>query len=142
MKVSVNIKCTCGSGFKYKKCCMKKSYYNYSKLAEEMRTYAITATEMYNICIKEINNQVVDPIFWIYNQEKMRLSWEQYIDSLENVSGFMKETMLNNNFAKYMQYMYDKYPPGYGNAIHKAYKAGIKLDAVDTYFNLRKEAES
>ena len=63
----------------------------------------------------------VDPVNWIYNQDKLRKSWEIFNKKAENMGPF-KDAFINNDWYKYMQFMYDSFPAGYGDLIQQQIK--------------------
>jgi len=150
-KQKVNDKCLCGSGKKYKKCCLNKQQLimtpsNVTSVQENKKKYCVNkqqlnnitsnvtyknenkldnirkAEKMYKLCLDEISidhgyDKLVDPMTWLVNQDDMRKSWEQFLKTLETVPDMLKTIMLNNSFSKYMEFMYNTYPVGFGNEI-------------------------
>jgi hypothetical protein len=108
---------------------------------------------LYTIFKLETNEQdklySIDPIIWIYNQDTLRKKWEQYLNKCtfhnpdsyrhfnETMDAYLKERMLNNAFARYFQFMYDFYPPGFGNAIVNGIKTNQPVDGAKLFYELK-----
>lgn len=97
-----------------------------------------------------VDNEIrlLDPILWIYNQDKLRQNWEIFLkmygfesDSTkifnETMDKYVKELYVNHSFLHYFQFMYDFYPPGFGNAILKNVKNGEEVDGAKIYYKLK-----
>ena len=88
-----------------------------------MRNNANIADRLYQNACKEIQDsnseQLPNPVEWLYNQDSLRESWISYKDMMMLVSPSheLHNTMINNAFGKYMQFMYDTYPPNFGNSL-------------------------
>ena len=44
--------------------------------------------------------------------------------------------MLRNSYSKYMRFMYESYPPGFGDEIIKAYQEERPFDSIAVYQQL------
>lgn len=75
-----------------------------------------------------------DPLIWLLNQNEMRLSWQLYNEELNNTK--FKSKMLDTPFSKYMQFMYNTYPPGFGDILNKKYETTEKVDTAQIYHDL------
>ena len=69
-----------------------------------------TAWDLYNVAKREVfDDQFPDPVIWFYNKEKLKAAWLQYVDKANSCDNIVKQAMLNNSVAKYMQYMCDNF---------------------------------
>lgn len=84
--------------------------------------------------------EIVDPTKWLRNQSSMRKSWEEYKKAFSNSSNneqkVFNKTLLNNEFARYMNFMYDNYPEGFGEKIHEHAVKGEDMDGAKIYMEL------
>mgnify|MGYP001318068589 CR=1 FL=1 len=80
--------------------------------------------------------EAIDPVNWIYNQDKMRDAWEKFKLDFNNKPEFIKNIMLQNSFGRYMGFMYDNYPPGYGNEFKNCINKNIPIDGLKIYNEL------
>jgi len=106
-----------------------------TKLKELMKSYSKNAIKLHNECLNE-KCKALDPDSWIANQDKMRKAWEAFNLKLEN-NKVLKKIMLNNSYSNYMQFMYDTYPPGFGNKIAYHFNNGISCDGAEIFANLK-----
>lgn len=85
------------------------------------------AERLYKVAYDEAENKklVLDPRNWLDNQNKMRESWELYKTNNHNV--------VCDSFSRYMNYMYDKYPPGFGATIIDYQTKGLPIDGTLIY---------
>ena len=129
-KQKVNDKCLCGSGKKFKKCCINKTKEEILLLMQKngneetrllMEKNGNEAHELYKICCDEGCDGLFDPVIWILNQNKMRCAWENYKLKLENEPEFFKNMMLNNSLSQYMSFMYNNYPSGLGDKLKERF---------------------
>ena len=75
-----------------------------------MDTKLETAWDLYRKAKREVfDDQFPDPVIWVYNKEKLKPDWLQYVDKAEKCGSIVKLAMLNNSFASYMQYMCDNF---------------------------------
>lgn len=95
-----------------------------------------TAEGLYNDCVCE---DLPDPATWIYNQDKMRRMWSSF---KEHNTKYKKKNIVNdildNSYAKYMNFMYDTYPIGFGNEMQKCFREKKSMDCVETFQILKK----
>ena len=69
-----------------------------------------TAWNLYNQAKRELfDDTFPDPVVWIYNKDNLIKSWLQYVDRANKCCNIVSQSMLNNSFSKYMQYMYDNF---------------------------------
>ncbi len=132
-KQKSNDKCLCGSGKKYKKCCKNELI----SIRNKMEEYSNKADELYKICINDGCDNLCNPTIWIFNQDKLRDSWEKYIKSTENLPEFIKNSMLNNSYSNYMSFMYNTYPIGFGNKLKECYNNKIDCDGAEIFYKLK-----
>jgi hypothetical protein len=95
---------------KYKKIQINKTITYLDKLYEE-------ANKLYNICKEENAPNIVTPTVWLLNQDAMRIKWAEYNVLLLNISEDSKNVLLNSSLSKYMSFMYDSYPDGFGKKL-------------------------
>tara|TARA_B110000483_G_scaffold237885_2_gene313495 strand:+ start:9763 stop:10953 length:1191 start_codon:yes stop_codon:yes gene_type:complete len=84
----------------------------------------------------EDGGALCDPTQWLIHQDMMRCCWETYIRHLEYTPDVIKKPMLNNSFAKYMNFMYTNYPCGFGNSMLTAFDNGGYADGCETFISL------
>jgi hypothetical protein len=77
---------------------------NYNELLDE-------ANELY-LKSKTFDCKSIDPINWLYNQDKLRNAWELF-----------ESTIIDNEFTQYMRFMFDSFPVGYGEILKKELKS-------------------
>ena len=125
---------------KYKKIQINKTLTYLDKIFEE-------AQRLYKICEEENIQNIVTPTIWLLNQDTMREKWIEYNKLLESVTEESKNILLNNNLSKYMTFMYDSYPEGFGKKLHSccdnkidhgnnAGKYNIKYNVAEIYLSL------
>ena len=102
----------------------------------EMETLICKAEELYKVCLNV--DEILDPNNWLYNQDKMRTIWEQYKLGLANMSKFMRKGMLNNSYARYMEFMYDNYPAGFGNKLLECYDNNLDCNSIEIFNDLNR----
>ena len=137
-KHKVNDPCSCGSGKKYKKCCQIELF-SKQNLTNKLYEYQEKSKELYTICHDEGCDNLPDPTNWIFNQDKMREMWENYKARCDECDHIMlKNMMLNNSFSKYMEFMYDTYPCGFGNEFKHCYDNEVEFDGTETFSKLIK----
>ena len=69
-----------------------------------------TAWNLYSDAKREVSDdKFPDPVIWVYNKEKLKPVWLQYVDKTNSCHDIVRQAMLNNSFAKYMQYMCDDF---------------------------------
>ena len=108
-----------------------------STIREQMEKYAIKSQELYKICCQEGCKGIINPTSWILNQDTMRKSWEEYKKDMESKPLFFSNLMLNNSFSKYMLFMYNTYPSGFGNKLKECYKNNQVIDGAYIFYNLK-----
>lgn len=103
------------------------------------------ANVLYKNCEEEGGEDLMDPTVWLLNQDIMRRKWVDYKILLQNVPEESKNELLNTNLAKYMKFMFDSYPDGFGKKLFECCdnvqkpnvgKRNIKHDAVEIYLSL------
>lgn len=117
-----SIDCQKNDWKKHKQCCFFKnnSFMDVvEKLTvEKMNEYADRSDVLYKNLSEEmsIENSYLPPCpnIWILNQDEMRKRWKVW-------KKIPSEQPFENSLTLYMNYMYEKYPPGYGNAIKRAF---------------------
>lgn len=95
---------------------------------------------------------VCDPVAWLYNQDKMRLNWKLFKCRLEEIVAgdddqnnidFIKGSLLNDcDISKYMNFMCDTYPPGFGKMINEYRNKGIYCDDAEIFLKLNESLSS
>jgi hypothetical protein len=97
---------------------------NYDELLNE-------ANELY-LKSKVIDGNSIDPITWICNQNKLRSSWEMFVEKSNNL-GVYKPIIMENEFSKYMKFMYDSFPAGYCDIINKNIIENNEIKKMSAY---------
>ena len=110
-----------------------------STIISEMQNYAIKSQELYKICCNEGCEGMICPTTWLFNQDSMRNTWETYIKNMDNKPDFFRNMMLNNSHSKYMLFMYDTYPPGFGNKLKECYDNKVDCNGAEIFWNLKKK---
>ena len=85
----------------------------------KLKQTADKAEELWAVCQDDGCDGLPNPTNWLYNQDSMRTMWESSKETQNNI--FM-ELMFNNSYSQYMDFMYNNYPPGFGNKIRKCHK--------------------
>jgi hypothetical protein len=125
-KQNRNDRCACNSGKKYKICCINKA-----NIVSKMEEYSAQSRELYNICCDNGCENLVDPTNWILNQDKMRMAWEKFKGEIKS------DVFMNNNcFTTYMDFMYNTYPPNFGNKIKECYANNVDFDGANVFVQL------
>lgn len=114
-----------------------KPVINLSNIRNDMKEYSIKSEELYRVCCDEGYEGLFDPVIWIQNQDKMRKSWEEYKSNMEKKPSFFSKLMLNNSFSKYMSFMYDTYPSGFGNKLEECYNNNEVIDGAEIFYKLK-----
>lgn len=114
---------------------------NISKTRKKMKILNDISLHLYNECIKEMiydsdeeNNKILDPVNWLVNQEIMRKLYESYINKTMVSDNIWTKQLSNNNFIKYMKFMYDNYPVGFGKELLNKYENNEICDASAIYY--------
>jgi hypothetical protein len=97
---------------------------NYNEILEH-------ANELY-LKSKKVDCNSIDPMTWIYNQNKLRNSWEKFIEKSDNL-GIYKPILMDNEFSKYMKFMYDSFPSGYGDLIKDTIAENMNIKKMTPY---------
>jgi hypothetical protein len=97
---------------------------NYNEILDQ-------ANELY-IKSKTVDCNSIDPVTWIINQEKLRKSWETFEEKSNNL-GIYKPIIMDNEFSKYMKFMYDSFPAGYGDFIKKHVTENMEIKQKTPY---------
>lgn len=100
----------------------------------KMIEWSETSNKLYNL-VKDECKDLPDPTNWLINQEKMRNSWEEYKNT-KTENNLVNKLLLNNNFAKYMDFMYNTYPKGYGEKLQQLYKDKIYCDGALEFYKI------
>lgn len=95
----------------------------FKQYKKDMNQKADIANKLYKKALSESieNKNLLDPVQWIFNQDKMRKAWEDYLLILNDKPSAFKNIMINNSFGSYMQFMYDTYPPNFGKQLKEQY---------------------
>ena len=104
-------------------------------LIQQMKKYGDKSEKLYQICLDDFCETVLDPTTWIYNQTGMRKSWENFKEEIIKTKNIGK-LMLNCSFSKYMKFMYDTYPEGFGDAIKNCYENNLDMDGAEIFHKL------
>jgi len=108
------------------------------KRLEEIRIELVNknkkSEELFELAKQDIVDEDfnINPATWIFNQTKMRTTWEKHKIAFDNLSP-VGVIMMNNPFSNYMKFMYDNYPPGFGEALATRLRAG---DMSEVYYDL------
>ena len=119
---------------KYNRLQINKTITHMDKLYEE-------ANKLYNICKEENTPNIVTPTIWLLNQDEMKLKWADYNVLLEKISEDSKNVLINSSLSKYMTFMCDSYPDGFGKKLfeycdNSAKRTNIKYHAAEIYLTL------
>lgn len=112
---------------------------DYKETRQHMSRIADEAEKLFHAA-KHDCHDIFDPITWLRNQDNMRTSWEQYRAKIQE-EPLLACLSLNgaDSFAKYMNFMYTNYPPGFGKAMMEAYKSNGVHNAAKLYDDLMSE---
>jgi hypothetical protein len=137
-KLKPNDRCGCNSGLKFKKCC-KKIDLNNTKLKEVESEYISminTAGKLYNKCVEE-KLKLLNPTEYLDKQEINRDFFKKLQNKINNLSIEEIETIKNTSTYKYISFMYNNYPDGFGNYLFNAKLKKEKIDILETYYNFK-----
>lgn len=106
------------------------------KIRKKMEILNDISKQLYNDCIKETFNDIniLDPVNWLANQENMRKLYESYINKTILSNNTLTENLINNKLIKYMKFMYDNYPIGFGDELIKKCKNKEIWDGAEIYY--------
>jgi len=76
------------------------------------------------------------PIQWILTQAFMRASWERFYATTNKKPDPLRSMLLGNPYSKYMRFMYESYPPGFGDEIRRCFAEGKPFDGAVVYYHL------
>lgn len=112
-----------------------------SSLQKYMKTIADESRVLYEYAVNQgcghEGAKLVDPTIWLMNQDIMRKSWEMFTDRYRhNKEMSMMIDPKLNSFAKYMTFMYDKYPVGFGEELSTHYRNGTVCDGEEIFRRL------
>lgn len=83
------------------------------------------------------DNEILDPVQWVYNQTEMRESWEKYLNDISQIeNGEFLNMQINNDLSKYMNYMCENFPMGFGDALLYKVKNNLFCDGAEIYLVL------
>lgn len=112
-----------------------------SKIRKRMEILNNISKQLYDECIKEFNYntnekdiKVLDPVNWLVNQENMRILYESYTNKTITSNNILTEQLIDNKFIRYMKFMYDNYPIGFGKELLNKYKNKEKYDSAEIYY--------
>ena len=106
-------------------------------LIQKLKKYGDESEKLYQICVDECPD-LLDPTIWIYNQTQMRQSWEIFKADMVMKDNIVSTLMLNCSFSKYMEFMYDTYPVGFGDEIKNCYENDLVCDGAEIFHKLTK----
>jgi hypothetical protein len=138
IKCKPNMRCICGSGIKYKKCCKNKGNNLRSNIKYELDQINTEAARLYNIVLSQ-NLKLLNPIEYIEKQDINRAFFNKlnkFINSLSDKKSI--EEIKNTITYKYLEYLYNNYPSGMGNIMTHNKLMKRENDMVDVYYNLKK----
>jgi len=104
-------------------------------IKKRMEEIAHTAEGLYNSVTRDCPG-LPSPTKWILNQANMRASWERYYHITNRKREPFRSIILRNSYSKYMRFMYESYPPGFGDEIIQAYKEERPFDGAVVYYHL------
>lgn len=105
-------------------------------IRKELKEKHQHATQLYDLAVKHMTpNTKFSPIEWLKNQSEMRKSWEKTLKGYQLI-GDIGIKMLDNPFSKYMNYMYNAYPPLYSERIEEEIKTKGYCDSAQIYYEL------
>ena len=94
------------------------------KIEKEMINKNEKSKTLYHKLVEK-GEKALDPVNWLYNQTLMRYSWETFEWHMEK-----------NELYEYMEFMYNEYPPAFGDAMKQGLKDGM-FDGASTYYSLK-----
>ncbi len=107
----------------------------YAPIRQKMQEISTTADGLYHAAKRDCPG-VPEPMGWILNQAAMRASWERFHAITDRKREPFRSIMLRNPYSKYMRFMYESYPPGFGDEIIAAYKEERPFDGAVVYYHL------
>ena len=94
------------------------------KIEKEMIEKKEKSNKLYEKVVEK-GEKAIDPVNWLYNQTILRYSWENFQWHFEK-----------NELTEYLEFMYNEYPAGFGDAMKQGYKDGM-FDGASTYYSLK-----
>ena len=108
--------------------------YEIKRYAKKMNNNYDLAQELFLKCKNSGCNDILSPINWLYNQNKMLESYDVFKKSYSN-----NDLMVNiqkNEFTDYMDFMSENYPVGFGDRLKEHIKNGKDFDGAEIYLEL------
>jgi len=112
-----------------------KSKDDKTKVIKELVNKYDESEKLYNICVNDGCEDVVDPQNWLHNQDQMIDNWQKFKIICES-QGPSGDILLNNSFGKYMNHMCESYPLEFGNKVRENYNNKIQSDGAEIYYEL------
>lgn len=113
---------------------------NLERLRKKLEIKDKISEQYYKEVIVHIENRnLPDPVGWIRIQNKMRELWESHLNCPLNGKSdfdlFINKLMCSdsNSLYKYMNFMYNEYPPGFGEMLSDSYKKSIPFDRTEIF---------
>lgn len=106
------------------------------QIKEQMEKWGLHADQLHRQCIQDKCDDILEPHIWIYKQDSMRKSWESWRENMENKSPVVRQLLDNNSFTKYMDFMYDTYPAGFGNSLTESRENDDYCDGAEIFYNM------
>lgn len=114
------------------------------KLRPKLRELAHKALELYNDFLNDPDHNEKDkdfkPMVWLLNQDRMRHAWNNCKIAAQKHRPIIKNMLLDNVFANYMHFMYDIYPPGFGNILLYQFISNQECDGAEIFYYLEKNS--
>lgn len=141
--INPTILCECNSEDTYKNCCHKDKYSKeeiqiIKDIRNKLSIIGDNAYKLYNNALNDHCEHLLKPTDWLYNETAMRESWNKFKLECNKSGELIRTSMLNNSFSKYMDYMCENYPIGYGKITKEKLTNKQVLDGAKIYYELTK----
>ena len=107
----------------------------FAPIRQRMQELSDAADGLYHAAKRDCPG-IPEPMGWILNQAAMRATWERFHAITDRKREPFRSIMLRNPYSKYMKFMYESYPPGFGDEIIQAYKEERPFDGAVVYYRL------
>ncbi len=113
---------------------------NLDKLTSIMGKISEHAKVLWKRAIDEGCENLPDPSNWIFNQDTMREMRDDWCaQKIKHTNSLLQFAYSDNSFSDYMKFMYEHYPPQFGNTIIRLYqhsKPGTIINWSRIYLDL------
>ena len=106
------------------------------QIKEDMDKWGHHSEQLHQEAIQDQCDGLLSPLRWIFNQDSMRKSWESWRNDMKTKPPIAQQLLGNNSFTKYMDFMYDTYPSGFGRALKYSHENEDYCDGAEIFYKL------